>query len=83
MVDAAQVPKQGANLIWIGQVSCPPGGARRQVRQGPVDAGLTAGNDDDLRAAVGCGFRGRQPDAGTAAQDNDPLLVKIHDECLS
>jgi hypothetical protein len=56
--------------------------ARRQVRQGPVDAGRAAGNDGDLCAAAGCGFRDRAPDAGRAAQNDDALLVKIH-ECLS
>jgi hypothetical protein len=67
----------------IGQVSCRPVCARRQVRQGPVDAGRAAGNDGDLCAAVGCGFRGREPYAGRAAQDDDPLFTKIHEECLS
>ena len=82
VVDVAEVVESPADLGRIGEVGCPPAGAGRQLRQGPVNAGWLPGDDRDLRAAARGGLRCRQADAGRATEDDDPLTPQIRNVLL-
>jgi len=61
VVDVAQVAEQAADQGRVGEVGRPRAGAKRQLRQRPVDAGRLPGDDGDLGAARAAAFAVARP----------------------